>query len=129
VGAHDRLSERQRQCLDGVAKGMTSKQIARDLGLSPSTVDNHIRLAIERLGAPDRAAAAQMLRGEVGTDVHRKSVPQKYGLFTLPPLGGVKNELDARQRVFHIVQIALLGIMGMAAAVITIAGLVNLFGR
>jgi hypothetical protein len=108
---------------------MTSKQIGRELDLSPSTVDNHIRLAIERLGASDRADAAQIARAADGAQQSTRPAPQKLSLFALPPLGGVKNELDARQRIFHIVQIALLGIMGMAAAVITIAGLVNLFGR
>lgn len=127
----NRLSERQRQCLGLVAQGFTSKEIGRQLGLSPSTVDNHIRSALERLNMSDRMAAARAVRamtadGEQQTSGTDTPAPS---LFALPPLGGTINSLSVRRRVWHIVQIALIGIMGMTAAVITIAGLVNLFSR
>lgn len=125
-----RLSRRQLQCLELVAQGYTSKQIGRTLSLSPSTVDNHIRGALERLNFSDRATAARALRAEAlgGDRVYKPPSPHP-AMLKLPPLGGTINTLSARHRVWHIVQIALLGIMGMAAAVITIAGLVNLFSR
>ncbi len=52
-----RLSPREKQCLGRVARGMTSKEIARDLGLSPRTVDLHIARASTRLGAANRIEA------------------------------------------------------------------------
>ena len=127
------LSERQRSCLLLVAQGKTSKEIGRLLSLSPSTVDSHIRIAIERLGSRDRMSAAR----QVFFDMNAKnavlnSVSEPIisrSMWVLPPLGGVVNRLSARRRMFHIIQIALFGIMGMTAAVVTIAGLVNLFGR
>lgn len=54
------LSERQRQCLALVACGYTSKEIARELGLSPSTIDNHLAQAVMRLGCSSRAVAAKI---------------------------------------------------------------------
>lgn len=53
------LTRRQGQCLNLVHQGMTSKEIARQLGLSPSTVDNHLREAIVRLGKSNRQEAAR----------------------------------------------------------------------
>lgn len=57
------LSERQRQVLLGVSKGLTSNQIAAELGISVSTVKLHITAACEKLGASSRAeAVASALR-------------------------------------------------------------------
>lgn len=127
------LSARQLACLQLVAQGKTSKEIGRSLALSPSTVDSHVRAALERLGAPDRATAARWLAKDLGAggvaSDQRSNQIRWQALFALPPLGGVRNELSARRRIYHVVQIAMLGIMGMAAAVVTIAGLVNLFER
>ena len=52
-----RLSPREKQCLCRVARGMTSKEIARDVGLSPRTVDLHVARASRRLGAANRIEA------------------------------------------------------------------------
>lgn len=51
------LSPREKQCLAHVARGMSSKEIARSLGLSPRTVDLHIARATKRLGAANRIEA------------------------------------------------------------------------
>jgi DNA-binding CsgD family transcriptional regulator len=131
-----RLSERQRQCLARVAQGYTSKEIGRQLGLSPSTVDNHVRSALERLNMSDRCEAARLFRENQDAKIAATTVPltlasdfSSHSVFSLPPLGGRENSLSVRRRVWHIVQIALIGIMGMTAAIITIAGLVNLFSK
>lgn len=131
-----RLSERQRQCLELVGEGHTSKEIGRRLGLSPSTVDNHIRSALERLNVSNRATAVRAMRAmratgsADGTARAASAIDlRSFSPFALPPLGGAVNNLSSRRRVWHIVQIALFGIMGMTASVITIAGLVNLFSR
>ena len=115
-----------------VAQGKTSKEIGRVLSLSPSTIDSHIRTAVERLGAMDRTSAARQVLAAEQKDGAIEPTHSKAGWWSLikpPPLGGVVNELSARRRIFHVVQIALLGVMGMTAAVVTIAGLVNLFRR
>jgi DNA-binding CsgD family transcriptional regulator len=129
-----RLSERQRECLELVGQGLTSKEIARKLNLSPSTVDNHVRSALERLSIDDRRAAARILQEQRTPVAQTTGPPQSYekepfSLFALPPLGGRLNQLSMHRRAWHIIQIALMGVMGMTAVIITIAGLVNLFRR
>jgi len=55
------LNEKQRACLRLVLQLKTSKEIARELGISPHTVDRRLKDAMERLGAASRFEAAQML--------------------------------------------------------------------
>lgn len=54
----DRLTARERQVLDGVARGQTNKEIARDLGIGPGTVKTHVERVIAKLGVADRTQAA-----------------------------------------------------------------------
>lgn len=56
-----RLSEGQKECLRLVLIHMTSKEIARHLGISSHTVDQRIRYAIRILGARSRMQAALRL--------------------------------------------------------------------
>lgn len=114
------LSERQRQCMELVAQQRTSKEIARALDLSPSTVDNHIQAAMERLGVRSRAEAARMLNAGLGA---RDSASRSW----LPPLGGVRNQGSFATRYAQVILVALLGTMAMAALTVTIAGIVHLF--
>ena len=51
------LTEREQQVLALLAQGGTSKQIARDLGLSIKTVENHRARILEKLGAANTAEA------------------------------------------------------------------------
>ena len=53
---------RERQVLDLVADGLSSRAIAAQLGLSVLTVDSHVRSAMATLGAPTRLAAALRAR-------------------------------------------------------------------
>ena len=55
----ERLTERERECLRLVDRHMSSKEIARELGLSKHTVDWHLDKARKRLGAADRYDAAR----------------------------------------------------------------------
>jgi len=140
------LSLRQRQCMTLVAKGFTSKEIAKDLALSPSTVDNHIRAVVDRLGAANRIEAARLIqlvesgayaavnRPEISAnssaiETARDSSHQPSQSGILPPLGGQSNRLSAGARIFEVLKIALLGTMIFAAITATIAGIVSLFQR
>jgi DNA-binding CsgD family transcriptional regulator len=51
------LTPRQRDVLGRVARGQTDKEIARDLRLSPRTVEMHVGGAMKALGAKTRAEA------------------------------------------------------------------------
>jgi DNA-binding CsgD family transcriptional regulator len=55
------LSPREREVLELVAQGGTDAQVARQLGISPSTVSKHLHNVYERLGLPNRAAAVEFL--------------------------------------------------------------------
>jgi HD-GYP domain-containing protein (c-di-GMP phosphodiesterase class II) len=52
------LSEREVEVLRGVARGLTNKEIAVQLGISPRTVQHHTIHIYEKLGVDTRAAAA-----------------------------------------------------------------------
>lgn len=52
-----RLTARQREVLEWVAEGKTSADIATIMGLSPPTVEKHLRLARETLGVDTTAHA------------------------------------------------------------------------
>ncbi len=51
------LTPRQREILQGVAQGLTAKQIARKLDLSPRTVEMHVARALVSLQCSTRAEA------------------------------------------------------------------------
>ena len=51
------LSKREREILQKVADGATTRQVATDLGISPHTVKTHLERIFEKLGANDRAQA------------------------------------------------------------------------
>lgn len=54
-----RLTARQRECLQLVSEGKTTKQIAQMLGLHPGTVNSHIDCALDALRVSSRAHAVQ----------------------------------------------------------------------
>jgi DNA-binding NarL/FixJ family response regulator len=51
------LTERELEVLRAVATGMTNPEIARELGLSESTVKTHVGRAFAKIGARDRVQA------------------------------------------------------------------------
>jgi DNA-binding CsgD family transcriptional regulator len=56
------LTPKQREVLDLLIEHKTSKEIARELGISPHTVDQRIQFAKEKLGANSRSEVAQLYR-------------------------------------------------------------------
>ncbi len=54
------LSRREREILQKIANGATTKEVATDLGISPHTVKTHLERIFEKLGANDRAQAVAM---------------------------------------------------------------------
>jgi DNA-binding CsgD family transcriptional regulator len=73
TGASPSLTPRHRECLHRIARGETTLEIAKALGLSRHTVDHYIATACDRLRAKTRAHAvakafAQKLIPELPVD-------------------------------------------------------------
>jgi len=58
---HD-LTAREREVLDLLAEGASNRQIARSLGVSLKTVQNHVSRILDKLQAADRTQAALRAR-------------------------------------------------------------------
>ncbi len=57
-GVPGSLTPREREVLALLAQGKTNKEIAEELVISPNTVKRHLQAIFEKLGVPNRAAAA-----------------------------------------------------------------------
>lgn len=140
-----RLTERQRACLELVAMGFTSKQIARKLGISHSTVDNHILAATQILGVADRREAGRLVsmagqelprQAEPLTEHEKSSIvdmqealqqPRHTGLKLLPPVGGSLNEQSLGNKTIQIVSLAFLSTLAVISMALLISGAFKAF--
>jgi DNA-binding CsgD family transcriptional regulator len=142
VGDLEQLTERQRDCLRLVLSGHNSKGIARLLGISPLTVDQHIKAAIRILRVSSRGEAARMLAA------HESAHPQTSGSQAspiasafispivdategqggrqeerhkpapfFPPLGGDRHDLTISQTIFAILRVAVISTGAIGALV------------
>jgi DNA-binding NarL/FixJ family response regulator len=55
------LTDREREVLELVAQGLTNKEVARELGVSPATIKAHMERIIAKLGVADRTQAAVLI--------------------------------------------------------------------
>jgi DNA-binding NarL/FixJ family response regulator len=74
LSTHDKVSltSREMQVLRGIAKGHTTKRLAKDLGLAAPSVETHLRNIFKKLDANNRGEAV--------------STALKVGLITLADL-------------------------------------------
>lgn len=56
------MTEREMQMLDALCRGLSNKEIARELELQEVTVKLHVKTACRKLGARNRTQAAMMAR-------------------------------------------------------------------
>jgi DNA-binding CsgD family transcriptional regulator len=75
-GGIKKLTDGQKACLRCVLRHMSSKDIARELGISPHTVDQRIRLAMRALNAGSRVQAAFMLAKQEGGSEYQSPIYQ-----------------------------------------------------
>jgi DNA-binding NarL/FixJ family response regulator len=61
IRRHDRLTERQDKIARMVAEGLSNKQIARELSISPATVKNHVHAILGKFDLPRRSAIGSQL--------------------------------------------------------------------
>lgn len=64
----DRLTGREREILERVARGRTNIQIAFELGIADATVAKHLEHVYEKLGVRTRTAAVARLHNTAGHD-------------------------------------------------------------
>ncbi len=134
------LSDRQRTCLRLVGRGMSSKEIAHEVGLSPQTVDTYIKAAMAKLGAGNRRDAARLLEAhelsqQLGSPpgaIAMNAAPADQAVATggggrldwllPPPVGGKSNDLSAAERTFAVLKVAGIGAVAVFALALLIAG-------
>lgn len=150
------LTEVQANCLRLVADGYTSKQIAKQLGLTPMTVDQYLQRAKTLLGAPDRRTAArwfvegrenqrfksfELKPGPVveptndvtplAASAAEMSGPDATGQWQtrlgFPPVGGIRTSLDASQKTIAILRIAGLSLIYTSAFALVLGGALRAF--
>lgn len=61
VDALNTLTRREREVLAQIAEGLTNKEIARLLNVSPATIKAHVERIIAKLGVSDRTQAAVLV--------------------------------------------------------------------
>lgn len=61
----DRLTPRERDVLDGMARGLSNKEIATSLGIGLGTVKAHVKRLFLKLGVHDRVRAPLVALGEL----------------------------------------------------------------
>lgn len=61
AGPLDRLTHREREIVLAVAQGLSFKQVARKIGVAPSTVANHLYRVYRKLGVYSRAELAALV--------------------------------------------------------------------
>jgi DNA-binding CsgD family transcriptional regulator len=64
----ERLTRREREILESVARGRTNIQVAFELGIADATVAKHLEHVYEKLGVRTRTAAAARLRNAAGNN-------------------------------------------------------------
>lgn len=149
------LSDRQKRCLELVSQGLTSKEIAPLLDVTPGVVDNYIAAAIVKLGANGRRDAARILVGHekamvqplhlqpeaiapvlpTADEMDRADQTQDTGstpirvlhqLFSLPPIGGRENDLNVAERLLAMARISFLTALFLIATIVTVQGVILL---
>ena len=139
------LPEGQKACLRLVAKGMSSKEIAKALGLTPQTVDTYVKASMARIGASNRREAARML---VAAEASLKLGSPSAGLADLdpaadqlvstgtkgwlswvrpPPVGGGFHDLSWSQKTYQALLVALISASIVIALALAIAGVLQTF--
>ena len=138
------LSDGQKACLRLVAQGMSSKEIAKALGLTPQTVDTYVKTSMARLGVTSRREAARILAAselsrKLGSPsarlADRGPEPQMASTGTTgwlswvrpPPVGGGVHDLNWSQKTYQALLVAVISASIVVALALLIAGLFQTF--
>jgi len=81
----DSLTPRERECLLALSEVDDAKAVARQLNLSPYTINNHLQSAMRKLGVRKSERAARLYRGHVGLSEKSLGQPSPVDLITPEP--------------------------------------------
>lgn len=147
------LTEGQKACLRLVDDHLTSKEIARILGISPFTVDQRLDAARRKLKAATRKDAAKMFASLEKPGLSEPLVyeaqrlerpdiaatqmppPNRAGqavtkfssLISVPPIGGERHALSKKEILFQSLNIAFFSTVVIAFVVVLLTGTFRLF--
>lgn len=147
---YHRLTARQHQVLLLVARGHSSKEIGRKLGLSPKTVDRHVEKINERLGTDHRTASARLYidwittNGEelpmgaewlapfAGNPAQQEEADEpeeasKLNWFRLPPLGGERKRRTFAETSIDMLKVSAFGLIAVLGLLLLATGLMHYF--
>jgi DNA-binding CsgD family transcriptional regulator len=91
-----RLTPGQLDCLRLVDSHLSSKEIAVELGISPHTVDQRIRLALQTLGVERRSQAARLVAQHCGT--YQRLIHQPPHIESAPDSGESESAVSKQIR-------------------------------
>jgi DNA-binding CsgD family transcriptional regulator len=136
------LSDAQIACLVLVSNGKSSKEIAKDIGLSPQTVDQYLSKAANILHASNRRDAARRFVALGGLEFRKSefkpggvadprnlaslvpstqqggwSQAQKRLAWWLPPIGGDRHDLGPSETILTILRISIFTAGAVAALI------------
>lgn len=94
----DRLTERQRSCLRLVLRRHSSKEIARELGISSHTVDQRLKAAIQTLGVSNRFEAARLLAAQEPENIYQPLAYQPSDIAEPPRCEAVEHYVEAEKQ-------------------------------
>lgn len=87
VAARYNLTDRERETLCGISRGLSSKELAKMMGISPNTIKSFLRMIMVKMGVATRAGlVANLLQSTTfgdqrpGTGVPKKSVAKEVGI-------------------------------------------------
>lgn len=139
-----RLTDGQKACLQLVSRGLSSKEIAIETGLSPQTVDQYLSRAASALGATNRREAARAWDSiknnefnksefkpqpvaalenpanlELSTDDGKQRRPRNLLTLLFPPIGGERHELKTSQTIVSILRVAVVSTSALGLLIAT----------
>ncbi|MDB5675938.1 MAG: hypothetical protein JWM65_2920 [Sphingomonas bacterium] len=126
--AFSRLNQRQRECLRLVYRNLEAKEIARELGLSPHTVVEHLRDARRALGASRSMHAARMLveyeqDNRIGYEPLGVTRQPSAAMMAAVPVEAMGVAAGTRRNRYNFSYLERLGlIIGIAVGIIALTG-------
>lgn len=127
-----KLNQRQRECLRLVYRNLEAKEIARELGLSPHTVVEHLRDARRVLGASRSMHAARLLAeyegdNRIGSDPVGVAADSRSAMIGAASAGAMSVAAEAGRNRYNWGYLERFGlIVGIAVGMVALTGSVAL---